>query len=87
MAGLLDYIWLSTFGMLVFYGTNYLFLRNEKAQRLSRIFLLVSPLMALFMPLVSIPMDFVNPSVSLEKTQFYRALSLQETPDDIVATF
>lgn len=87
MAALLDYIWLSTFSMLIFFGIYWLFLRNEKALRLSRIYLLVSPLLALAMPLVNIPVDFAKPSVSLDQTQFYRALAVQEAPDNFVATF
>lgn len=87
MAAFLDYIWLSTFSMLVFFGIYCLFLKNEKTLRFSRVFLLVSPLLALLMSLVNIPVNFAKPSVSLEQTQFYRALAFEEAPDDIVATF
>lgn len=87
MAVFLDYIWLSTFSMLVFYGIYCLFLKNEKTLMLSRVYLLVSPVLALLMPLVNIPVNFAKPSVSLEQTQFYRALAIEEAPDDFVATF
>lgn len=87
MAVLLDYIWQSTFCMLIFFGIYWLFLRNEKALKVTRIYLLISPLLALILPLVSIPVSFAKPDISLEQTQFYRALFLQEASDNIVATF
>ncbi|RPA69097.1 TonB family protein [Cyclobacteriaceae bacterium YHN15] len=87
MAVLLDYIWQSTFCMLFFFGVHWVFLRNEKAFTVSRIYLLITPLLALLFPLISIPVNFDKPNISLEQTQFYRALSLQETPEDFVATF
>ena len=87
MAVLLDYIWQSTFCLLFFFGIHWVFLRNEKAFTITRIYLLITPLLALLFPLISIPVNFEKPNISLEQTQFYRALSLQETPEDIVATF
>jgi TonB family protein len=87
MAVLLDYIWQSTFCLLFFFGVHWVFLRNEKAFTISRIYLLITPLLALLFPLISIPVNFEKPNISLEQTQFYRALSIQETPEDFVATF
>jgi TonB family protein len=87
MAVLLDYIWQSTFCLLFFFGIHWIFLRNEKAFTITRIYLLITPLLALLFPLISIPVNFEKPNISLEQTQFYRALSIQETPEDVVATF
>jgi hypothetical protein len=87
MAVLIDFIWQSTFCLLLFFGIHWVFLRNEKAFTFTRIYLLITPLFALLFPLISIPVDFDKPNISLEQTQFYRALSLQETPEDVVATF
>ncbi|MFD2201232.1 TonB family protein [Shivajiella indica] len=87
MAVFLDYIWQSTFCLLFFFGIHWVFLRNEKAFTITRIYLLITPLLALLFPLISIPVNFDKPNISLDQTQFYRALSLQETPEDIVATF
>lgn len=87
MAVLIDFIWQSTFCLLLFFGIHWVFLRNEKAFTFTRIYLLITPLFALLFPLISIPVDFDKPNISLEQTKFYRALSLQETPEDVVATF
>ncbi|PSL07500.1 M56 family metallopeptidase [Cecembia rubra] len=87
MAVFLDYIWQSTFCMLIFFGIYWIFLRNEKALNFTRIYLLISPLLALILPLVRIPVNFAKPDISLEQTQFYRALFLQEASDNIAATY
>ncbi|MFC0262157.1 TonB family protein [Fontibacter flavus] len=87
MAVLIDYIWQSTFCMLIFYGIYWIFLRNEKIFHVTRLFLLIAPILALIFPLISIPVGFDKPDISLEQTQFYRALSIQEAPDEIAATF
>jgi TonB family protein len=87
MAVLLDYIWQSTFCLLFFFGIHWIFLRNEKVFTITRIYLLITPILALLFPLISIPVNFDKPNISLEQTQFYRALSIQETPEDFVATF
>jgi len=87
MAVLLDYFWQSTFCMLIFFGIYWLFLRNEKALKVTRIYLLISPILALTLPLVSIPVSFAKPDISLEQTQFYRALLIPEASDNIVAAY
>ncbi|MGY6543564.1 M56 family metallopeptidase [Arthrospiribacter ruber] len=87
MAVLLDYIWQSTFCLLFFYGIYFFFLRNEKAFNLARIYILVTPLLALSFPLINIPVSFEKPDISLEQTQFFRAFSAQETSEEIAATF
>lgn len=87
MAVLLDYIWQSTFCLLFFYGIYFFFLRNEKAFNLTRIYILLTPLLALSFPLINIPVSFKKPDISLEQTQFFRAFSAQETSEEIAATF
>ncbi|TVP49443.1 MAG: TonB family protein [Mongoliibacter sp.] len=87
MAVLLDYIWQSTFCLLFFFGIYFLFLRNEKAFSLTRVYILLTPVLALSFPLISIPVGFDKPDISLEQTQLFRAFSAQETPEKIAATF
>jgi TonB family protein len=87
MAVLLDYIWQSTFCLLFFFGVYYVFLRNEKVFNITRFFILLTPILAMLFPLISIPVGFDKPDISLEQTEFFRALTVQSTPDDFVATF
>jgi TonB family protein len=87
MAVLLDYIWQSTFCLLFFFGVYYVFLRNEKTFNITRFFILLTPILAMLFPLISIPVSFDKPGISLEQTEFFRALTVQSTPDDFVATF
>jgi TonB family protein len=87
MAVLIDYIWQSTFCLLFFFGIYFVFLRNEKAFTVTRCFILISPILAMLFPLISIPVSFEKPGISLEQTEFFRALTVQSTPDDFVATF
>lgn len=87
MAILLDYIWQSTFCMLFFFGVYAVFLRNEKSFTFTRIYLLVTPLLAFTFPLIQIPVEFAKPDISLEQTAFFKALTIQEGPEEVVATF
>lgn len=87
MAVLIDYIWQSTFCLLFFFGVYFVFLRNEKAFTVTRFYILITPVLALLFPLMSIPVSFDKPGISLEQTEFYRALSEQEAPDNFVVTF
>ncbi|MGY6523339.1 MAG: TonB family protein [Mongoliitalea sp.] len=87
MAILLDYIWQSTFCMLFFFGVYAVFLRNEKSFTFTRIYLLVTPLLAFTFPLIQIPVEFAKPDISLEQTAFFKALTTQEGPEEVVATF
>lgn len=87
MAVLIDYIWQSTFCLLFFFGIYFVFLRNEKAFTFTRCFILITPILAILFPLISIPVGFEKPGISLEQTEFFRALTVQSTPDDFVATF
>lgn len=87
MAALIDYIWQSTFCLLFFFGVYFVFLRNEKAFIVTRCFILITPILAMLFPLISIPVNFDKPGISLEQTEFFRALTVQSTPDDFVATF
>lgn len=87
MAVLIDYIWQSTFCLLFFFGVYFVFLRNEKAFIATRCFILFAPILALLFPLISIPVSFEKPGISLEQTEFFRALAIQSAPDNFVATF
>lgn len=87
MAGIIDYIWQSTFCLFFFYGIYWCFLKNEKVFTLTRIFILIAPILALLFPIIEIPVDFHKPSISLEQTYFYQVLSSQEAPEEIVGQF
>lgn len=87
MAILIDYIWQSTFGLLVFYGVYLVLLKNEKAFGAIRAYLLITPVVALICPLITIPVEFDKPGISLNQTEFFRALSEQEAPEVFVATY
>lgn len=58
MAFLIDYIWQSTFCLLFFYGIYWVFLRNEKVFGITRLYLLISPILAFLFPILRIPVDF-----------------------------
>jgi len=87
MAGIIDYIWQSTFCLFFLYGIYWCFLQNEKVFTFTRIFILIAPILALLFPLIEIPVDFNKPSISLENTNFYQVLSVQEAPEEIVGEF
>ncbi|MCH7411349.1 M56 family metallopeptidase [Belliella sp. DSM 111904] len=87
MAALVDYIWQSTFCLFFFFGIYWVFLRNEKAFNLTRIYILVTPILALLFPLVEIPVGFEKPDISIEHSQLFRALSVDQVPDEVVGTF
>jgi hypothetical protein len=86
MAVLLDYLWQSSFCLLFFFGIYFVFLRNEKALKFSRFFILAAPILALTFPLIKIPVNFYIPDLSLEQSKFFRAWSLVDMPEDFVAT-
>src|SRR5690606_15046308 len=52
-----------------------------------RIYILVAPLMALFFPLIEVPVNFEKPSISLEDTGLLHALTLSETEEETIATY
>jgi len=87
MAGIIDYIWQSTFCLFFLYGIYWCFLKNEKVFTFTRVFILIAPILALLFPLIEIPVDFHKPSISLENTNFYQVLSIQEAPEEIVGEF
>ncbi|EMS31954.1 putative transcriptional regulator [Mariniradius saccharolyticus AK6] len=87
MAILIDYIWQSTFGLLVFYGVYLVLLKKQKAFNVSRAYLILSPIIALICPLINIPVEFEKPGISLNQTEFFRALSEQEAPEVFVASY
>ncbi|MCH7400221.1 TonB family protein [Belliella kenyensis] len=87
MAALVDYIWQSIFCLLFFYGIYWVFLRNEKAFVVTRIYILITPILALLFPLVEIPVGFEKPDISIEHSQLFRALSVEQVPEEVVGTF
>ncbi|WP_162415313.1 M56 family metallopeptidase [Cyclobacterium roseum] len=86
MATIINYVWQSTFCLGFFYGLYWVFLKNEKTFLFNRIFLLITPLLAILFPLVEIPVTFDKPSISLEDTAFLKAFDVMET-SEIVGTF
>lgn len=87
MAEIINYIWQSSFCLLFFFGVYWCFLKDEKAFTLTRIFILIAPLMALLFPVVEIPVDFAKPSISLEHTGFLQTLSAYQEEEEIAGTF
>ncbi|MBS9525166.1 TonB family protein [Litoribacter alkaliphilus] len=87
MAGAINYIWQSTFCLFFFYGIYWCFIKNEKAFTLARIYILITPLLALLFPIIEIPVDFNKPSISLENTNFYQVLASQQAPEEIAGSF
>jgi len=87
MVHLVNYIWQSSFCLLFFFGVYWCFLKGEKVFNFTRIFLLVTPVLALCFPLIEIPVEFSKPSISLENTAFLQALAAQQDQEDIVGTF
>lgn len=87
MAVLIDYIWQSGFSLLFFYGVYLALLRKEKAFTAVRAYLLLTPIIALTCPLINIPVEFDKPGISLNQTEFFRALSEQEAPEAFTATY
>ncbi|WP_186757946.1 M56 family metallopeptidase [Echinicola salinicaeni] len=87
MAHLVDYIWQSTFCLLFFFGIYWCFLRGEKVFTLTRVFLLISPVLALLFPLIEIPVAFTKPTISLENTDFLQALTSLNAQEEVVGTF
>ncbi len=87
MASLIDYIWQSTFCLLFFFGIYFIFLRNEKAFTFTRFFLLVTPLLAMFFPLLEIPVSFYKPDISLDQSQLFRALTNSPAPEEVAGYY
>lgn len=86
MATIINYMWQSTFCLAFFYGLYWVFLKNEKTFLVNRVYLLLTPLLAIIFPLVEIPVAFDKPSISLENTAFLRAFDTSDTAE-IVGTF
>src|SRR5690554_3637508 len=87
MAAIIDYIWQSTFCLLFFYGIYRCFLKGEKAFFLTRIFILLAPVLALLFPLVEIPVRFTKPDISLEHTVFLQSLTTLPEGEAVAGTF
>ena len=87
MAEIVNYIWQSSFCLLFFFGVYWCFLREEKALVVTRLFILIAPLMALLFPLIEIPVSFTKPSISLEDTEFLKSLVSVEEKEEVVGTF
>ena len=87
MAILIDYIWQSTFCLFFFFGVYWVFLRNEKVFVFTRVYLLITPILGLLFPLVKIPVSFNKPDISLEQSQLFRALSIEQVPEDVAGFY
>ncbi|AFL85583.1 TonB family protein [Belliella baltica DSM 15883] len=87
MAFLIDYIWQSTFCLLFFYVIYWVFLRNEKAFGFTRIYILITPILALLFPILRIPVSFNKPDISLEQSQLFRALTIEQVPEDVAGFY
>jgi hypothetical protein len=87
MAILVDYIWQTTFILLFLYGIHWVLLSKEKALTATRVYFIASPIIAFVCPLISIPVEFDKPGISLNQTEFFRALSEQGAPEFFVATY
>ncbi|MCH7398077.1 TonB family protein [Belliella sp. DSM 107340] len=87
MAILIDYIWQSTFCLFFFFGVYWVFLRNEKVFVFTRVYLLITPILGLLFPLVKIPVSFYKPDISLEQSQLFRALSIEQVPEDVAGFY
>ncbi|EOZ98680.1 Ferric siderophore transport system, periplasmic binding protein TonB [Indibacter alkaliphilus LW1] len=87
MAIWVDYIWQSIFCSAFLYGIYFIFLRNEKKFSFNRIYLLISPLIALILPLINIPVSFKKPNISLEQTELFRALDNYSAPENSLTTY
>lgn len=87
MAFLIDYIWQSTFCLLFFYGIYWVFLRNEKVFGITRLYLLITPILAFLFPILRIPVDFNKPDISLEQSQIFRALTNEQAPEYVAGYF
>ena len=87
MAFLIDYIWQSTFCLLFFYGIYWVFLRNEKVFGFTRVYILITPILALLFPILRIPVSFNKPDISLEQSQLFRALTIEQVPEDVAGFY
>lgn len=87
MAEIINYIWQSSFCLLFFFGVYWCFLKNEKAFTLTRVFILIAPILALLFPLIEIPVDFAKPNISLEHTDFLQSLTAFSAEEEVVGTF
>ncbi|SNS15282.1 TonB family C-terminal domain-containing protein [Belliella buryatensis] len=87
MAVLIDYIWQSTFCLFFFFGIYWVFLRNEKAFVFTRVYILITPILALLFPLMQIPVEFYKPDISLEQSQLFRALTIESMPEEVAGTY
>ncbi|WP_114748913.1 TonB family protein [Pleomorphovibrio marinus] len=83
MAEFINYTWQSTFCLTFLFGLYWVFLRNEKVFRFNRFFLLAAPILALFFPLIEVPVNFDKPSISLENTAFLKSLQLEQLEEPI----
>ncbi|SHM75176.1 BlaR1 peptidase M56 [Cyclobacterium lianum] len=86
MTQLINFIWQSTFCLAFFYGLYWVFLKNEKTFLLNRVYLLVTPLLAMVFPIVKIPVPFDKPNISLENTAFIRAIQTEDA-NEVIGTF
>jgi outer membrane biosynthesis protein TonB len=74
MASIINFIWQSIICLSFFYIFYWVFLKDEKTFVFNRVYLLVTPFLAIAFSLIEIPVSFETPSISLENTAFLKAL-------------
>ena len=74
MASIINFIWQSIICLSFFYIFYWVFLKDEKTFVFNRIYLLITPFLAVAFSLIEIPVSFETPSISLENTAFLKAL-------------
>ena len=81
MASIINFIWQSIICLSFFYIFYWVFLKDEKTFVFNRVYLLVTPFLAVAFSLIEIPVSFETPSISLENTAFLKALELDSQRD------
>lgn len=74
MASIINFIWQSIICLSFFNVFYWVFLKDEKTFVFNRIYLLITPILAIAFSLIQIPVSFETPSISLENTAFLKAL-------------
>jgi len=86
MASIINFIWQSIICLLFFYAFYWVFLKDEKTFVFNRIYLLITPVLAIASSLIEIPVSFEKPSISLENTAFLKAFE-SDSQKEIAGTY
>lgn len=86
MASIINFIWQSIICLLFFYAFYWVFLKGEKTFVFNRIYLLITPVLAIAFSLIEIPVSFEKPSISLENTAFLKAFE-SDSQKEIAGTY